>query len=63
MQYRDDRVAFRIDNKDNAIRAYERATGVKKLVTLEGITHYGVYREKRHEAQQLAIAWFDEHLK
>jgi dienelactone hydrolase len=51
------------DNKDHAVLAYERATGVKKLVTVEGIKHYGIYREKRKEAQQLAIAWFGEHLK
>ena len=51
------------DNKDHAILAHERANGVKKLVTLKGIKHYGVYYEKRKEAQQLAIDWFDEHLK
>ena len=51
------------DNKDHAIRAYERATGVKKLVTIKGIKHYGAYNEKRHEAQQLALGWFNEHLK
>jgi dienelactone hydrolase len=51
------------DNKDHAVLAYERATGVKKLVTVTGIKHYGIYREKRNEAQQLAIDWFGEHLK
>ena len=51
------------DNQDHAILAHQRATGTKKLVTLEGITHYGVYREKRDEAQELAVKWFDEHLK
>ena len=51
------------DNKDHAILAHERATGIKKLVTLKGIKHYGAYNEKRAEAQQLALAWFDEHLK
>lgn len=51
------------DNKDHAIAAYERAGGVKKLVTVEGIKHYGIYSEKRSEAQQLAIDWFSEHLK
>jgi len=51
------------DNKDHAILAYEHATGVKKLVTLPGIMHYGVYYEKRAEAQQLALDWFEEHLK
>ncbi len=51
------------DNKDHAILAYDRATGVKKLVTIKGIKHYGAYNEKRQEAQQLALDWFNEHLK
>jgi dienelactone hydrolase len=51
------------DNKEHAIRAHERATGVKKLVTIPGITHYGIYREARARAQKEALAWFDEHLK
>ncbi len=51
------------DNKDHAILAHERATGVKKLVTIPGIKHYGVYYEARARAQREAIAWFDEHLK
>jgi outer membrane protein assembly factor BamB/dienelactone hydrolase len=51
------------DNKDHAILAHERATGVKKLVTLKDIKHYGVYNEARGQAQKEAIAWFDEHLK
>jgi dienelactone hydrolase len=51
------------DNKENAIRAHERATGIKKLVTIPGIKHYGIYREARERAQKEALAWFDEHLK
>jgi hypothetical protein len=51
------------DNKDHAIRAHDRATGVKKLVTIKGITHYGIYGEARGQARKEAIAWFDEHLK
>ena len=51
------------DNKDHAIAAHDRATGVKKLMTVKGIKHYGIYREKRKEAQQLAIDWFNQHLK
>jgi dienelactone hydrolase len=51
------------DNKENALRAHERATGVKKLVTIPGITHYSIYNEARNRAQAEAIAWFDEHLK
>jgi dienelactone hydrolase len=51
------------DNKDHAIKAHDRATGVKKLVTVKGIKHYGIYNEGREQAQREAIAWFDEHLK
>ncbi len=51
------------DNKEHAILAHERATGVKKLVTIPEIKHYGIYNEARNRAQQEAIAWFNEHLK
>ena len=34
-------------NKDHGIKAYERAKGPKKLVTIPKISHYGVYREAR----------------
>ena len=51
------------DNKDHGAKAYERATGPKKLVTIPGITHYGVYLQARKQAQQLAIDWYNEHLK
>ena len=50
------------DNKEHAILAHERATGVKKLVTIKGIKHYGIYNEARDQAQKEALAWFDEHL-
>jgi dienelactone hydrolase len=51
------------DNKDHAIKAHDRAKGPKKLVTIPGITHYGIYGPARPQAQKLAIAWYDEHLK
>lgn len=51
------------DNKDHAIKAYDLVVGPKKLVTIQGITHYGVYIQARKRCQQEAIAWFDEHLK
>jgi hypothetical protein len=52
-----------LDNKDNAILAFERSKGVKKLVSIPGIKHYGIYYQARDRAQKEAIAWFDEHLK
>jgi dienelactone hydrolase len=51
------------DNRDHGIKAFERATGPKKLVTIPGITHYGVYTQARKQAQKLAVDWYDEHLK
>jgi len=51
------------DNEEHAILAYKRATGAKKLVVIEGIKHYGIYLQKRKEAQQLALDWYDQHLK
>jgi len=51
------------DNRDHGVKAHERATGPKKLVTIPKITHYGIYREAREQAQRLAVEWFDQHLK
>jgi dienelactone hydrolase len=51
------------DNRDHGVKAHERAKGLKKLVTIPNITHYGIYTEAREQAQKLAIEWFDEHLK
>jgi dienelactone hydrolase len=52
-----------MNNKDHGIKAYARAKGPKKLVILPNITHYGIYKEARPEAQRLAVEWFDTHLK
>jgi uncharacterized protein len=51
------------DNKDHAIKAHTLAKGPKKLVTIPGISHYGIYGPARPQAQKLAIAWYDEYLK
>ena len=51
------------DNREHGILAHERARGPKKLVTIPKIKHYGIYNEARKEAQQHAVAWFNEHLK
>jgi dienelactone hydrolase len=51
------------DNRTNGELAYERAQGPKKLVTIPGIRHYGIYNEAREQAIKLAIDWFDKYLK
>jgi dienelactone hydrolase len=51
------------DNREHGILAHERAKGPKKLIVIPKITHYGVYLGARKQAQQMAIDWFDEHLK
>ena len=51
------------DNRDHAIKAHERAKGPKKIITVPGITHYGVYLQAHKSCQDAAIRWFDEQLK
>lgn len=51
------------DNKDHGILAHQRAKGPRKIVTIEEITHYGIYGVARDQAEKLAVEWFDEHLK
>jgi dienelactone hydrolase len=51
------------DNRDHGLKAHDRATGPKKLVIVPNIKHYGIYFEARKKAQELAIDWYNEHLK
>ncbi len=51
------------DNQQHGIKAHELARGPKKLIVVPGITHYGIYLQARKQAQEMALAWFDEHLK
>ncbi len=51
------------DNRDHGIKAYDRAKGPKKLVTIPKITHYGVYGDAREQTVKLAVEWFNAHLK
>jgi dienelactone hydrolase len=51
------------DNKDHAIKAHDRAKGPKKIITVPGITHYGVYLQAHKTCLDAAIRWFDEELK
>jgi dienelactone hydrolase len=50
-------------NEEHAKLAYDRAREPKKYVVIPGITHYGVYLQARPKATELAIDWFDQHLK
>jgi pimeloyl-ACP methyl ester carboxylesterase len=54
-----------MNNRDHGVKAHERAKGPKKLVTIPKITHYGIYDDPdaRRQAQNLAIEWYDAHLK
>ncbi|ALO45942.1 alpha/beta hydrolase [Pseudohongiella spirulinae] len=51
------------DNRDHGILAHDRYEGPKNLVVIPGISHYGIYREAWRQAHDLALAWFDRHLK
>ena len=51
------------NNKDHPEAAFKRAAEPKKYVVIPGIAHYGVYSEARKEAGNLALGWFDQHLK
>ena len=46
-----------------AISTYEAYQGPKNLVIIPGITHYGIYRDARKQAHDLALAWFDKYLR
>jgi hypothetical protein len=52
------------DIHEHGQRVYEMVKGnaPAKYHVFPGITHYGIYREKRPEAIALAVAWFREHL-
>lgn len=51
------------NNRDHGVKAHAKAKGPKKLVTIPKISHYGIYKEGRDQAQKEAIAWFDQYLK
>ncbi|HYL74061.1 MAG TPA: alpha/beta fold hydrolase [Bryobacteraceae bacterium] len=51
------------DNKDQGVRAYNRAKGPKNMVVIPRITHYGIYTEAWAPAHKLAQDWFDKYLK
>ncbi|MBI4909479.1 MAG: acetylxylan esterase [Acidobacteria bacterium] len=51
------------DNKDHAVRAYEAFKGVKRMVNIPNIKHYGIYFEAREQTIKLALEWYGMHLK
>jgi uncharacterized protein len=51
------------DNKDHPEAAFKRAAEPKKYSVIPGIAHYGIYSQARQEASDLALDWFNQHLK
>lgn len=49
--------------RDHGALAFERAREPKRRVVIPGIAHYGVYGVAREQAADMAIEWFDRHLK
>ncbi|MCB1684255.1 MAG: alpha/beta fold hydrolase [Pseudomonadales bacterium] len=46
-----------------ALGVYERHQGPKNLVIIDDTGHYDIYRGAWQQAHDLALAWFDKHLK
>jgi hypothetical protein len=53
---------FDIREHGRAVFALLRNRVPAKYVVIDGITHYGIYRDAREQALALEIAWFEEHL-
>ena len=51
------------DNKEHPEAAFKGAVEPKKYVVIPGIAHYGIYSQARQEASDLAVNWFNQHLK
>lgn len=51
------------DLREHGELAFARAPEPKKRVVMPGITHYGIYSSAREQATDLALEWFDRHLK
>lgn len=54
---------FDIKENGQAVYSILKNRVPAKYVVIAGVTHYGIYREKREEALQLAIDWYKEHLR
>lgn len=57
-----DEELFDIKEHGQAVYALLKNRVPAKYVVIDGITHYGIYRDKLDEARQLAIDWYKEHL-
>jgi uncharacterized protein len=51
------------DNRAHGILAYERYEGPKRLVVIPNIRHYGIYNDAWQTSNDLALEWFDSHLR
>lgn len=51
------------DNKEHPEAVFKLADEPKKYVMIPGIAHYGIYSHARQEASDLAVNWFNQHLK
>lgn len=49
--------------RDHGEAAFNLAPEPKKRVVIPGIAHYGIYGVAREQSVELAIAWFNQHLK
>jgi dienelactone hydrolase len=51
------------DTREHGELAFQRAAEPRKRVVIPGIAHYGIYGVAREQSVDLAIDWFDRHLK
>jgi uncharacterized protein len=50
-------------NSEHGILAHERYEGPKRLVIIPEIRHYGIYNEAWQASNDLALEWFNQHLR
>jgi dienelactone hydrolase len=68
---RNDKVALQFVLAENeeyggnpaSMSTYEQHKGPKNLVVIPGIGHYDIYRDAWQQSHELALSWFDKHLK
>lgn len=57
-----DEELFDIKEHGQAVYSILKNRVPTKYIVIEGIKHYGIYRDKLEEARELAIQWYKEHL-